>query len=159
MSRTPEKSCCNFTRHRFSRSTVNSCDSLLALAVRAWSSLFRLPSGQLCNTMIPKRKVWIHSSGKRLWDTIRRTWGLNLEGWRVLHSQGYQNLSQKEWKIEENRQSGVSRREVWIWLNLKSSYYLFISLLQIICSTVNQRCALNVSLPNPYLHASRSQGT
>jgi len=36
---------------------------------------------------------------------------------------------------------------------------LFISSLQIMCSTVNQWCALYLSLPNPYLHASRSQGT
>ena len=130
MSRTPEKTLIiiSHARHRFSRSTVNSRDSLLTLAERAWSSLFRLPLGQLCNTMIPKRKVWIHSSGKRLWDTIRRTWGLNLEGWRVLRSKGYQNLSQKEWKMEENRQSGVSRREVWKWLNLKSSYHFIYSL-------------------------------
>ena len=39
------------------------------------------------------------------------------------------------------------------------SFHLFISSLQIMCSTVNQRCALNVSPSNPYLHASRSQGT
>jgi len=44
-----------------------------------------------------------------------------LEGWRALRSKGYQNLSQKEWKTEKNRQSSVSRLEVWTWLNLKSS--------------------------------------
>ena len=83
-----------------------------------------------------------------------KPWGLTCPSF-----QGIPKFVPEEWKMEENRQSGVSRREVWTWLNLKSSYYLFMSSLQIMCSTVNQRCALNVSPPNPYLHASRSQGT